>query len=91
MISTAVYATEAEHVHEGCGCEAVETVSEIQPRANICSCGTIMTKLLQTNYKSGQISETCSHGAAGGTDVYNVTYSRYYELCSKSKSDYLRE
>ena len=84
MMSMAVYATETEHVHEGCCCgeETAEPASEIQPRANICSCGTTMVRHIQVNYKSGQISESCTHGAAAGTDVYNVTYSRYYESCS---------
>ena len=80
MMSMAVYATEAEHVHEeGCACEAVETVTEVQPRANICSCGTIMTRTGSTETRYG--SPNCTHGAAGN-DYYKYTDYYYEDHCT---------
>ena len=80
MMSMAVYATEIEHVHEeGCACEAVETVTEVQPRANICSCGTIMTRTGSTS--SGTASRACIHGSAAD-DYYAVTFFYYEDYCS---------
>ena len=78
----AVYATEAEHVHEeGCACAAVETVTEIQPRAEICSCGTIMTKGT-VKQKAYTYTRSCQHGGTGLNDTIQVYNVYYYYYCS---------
>ena len=81
MMSMAVYATETEHIHEGCCCgeETVEVASEIQPRANICKCGATMTRSVIT--RTSQEARACSHGAAAGTDVYSVKKYYYADEC----------
>ena len=87
MMSMAVYATEAEHVHDGC-CGEVEVAAvvpedEIVPMAELCSnCGTgTLTKKYSstTNIQS----RPCQH-TAGGYDTWQIVDYYYYYACSNS-------
>ena len=83
MMSMAVYATETEHVHEECCCgeEVVEVASEIQPRAEICSCGKTMTRGT-VKQKAYTYTRSCQHGGTGLYDTIQVYNVYYYYYCS---------
>ena len=83
VMSMAVYATEAEHVHEeGCACESVETVSEIQPRGSQCgNCGSMSLSSSYSHSTTTTQNVNCTHGAAG-YDVYRVVTPYYIYHCT---------
>ena len=82
-MSMAVYATEAEHVHEeGCACAAVETVTEVQPRAAECgNCGKMTLVYVVDRTTTTTKNVNCTHGAAG-YDAYRVVTTYYHYDCS---------
>lgn len=89
MMSMAVYATEAEHTHEGCCCEeVVEVASEIQPRGEKCGyCGSFSLSSSYSYSSTTTRSVNCTHGAAG-YDVYRVVTPYYKYHCTGCGGDF---
>lgn len=93
MMSMAVYATEAEHVHDGCCGEielaAVVPETPIEPMVEYCSnCGTGTIKYFDYTKKVYEY-RPCSHigGNPEINDQYYVTYRYYGYACSNCVKD----
>ena len=91
MMSMAVYATETEHVHEGCCCGEIEPAAivpedEAVPYAERCSnCGTGTLRYLGTTTGKSQVSLGCGHVASiTAKDIFYVTRYYYRYNCSNN-------
>ena len=88
MMSMAVYATETEHVHEGCCCGEIESAAivpedEAVPYAERCSnCGTGTLTKKYGSFTTIQ-SRPCQH-TAGGYDTWKIVDYYYGYVCSTS-------
>ena len=88
----AVYATEAEHVHEGCCGDVVEVAivpeNGIVPMAELCSnCGTGTIIQVIESVSTEQRAMSCIHGYTNRTDVWEYTTTKYHYDCSTSWCD----
>ena len=93
-MSMAVYATETEHIHEGCCCGEVELAAvvpedEIVPMVEYCSnCETGTIKYFNYTKKEYE-SRPCPHigGNPEINDQYYVTYRYHGYACSNCVKD----